>query len=221
MAASGGLLALAALAAMLVLGAFDLEQSPPAPEPASIRVPPGLAPSGPTHATPVGTTEAISPSLARLRLQGIVRSSAGGESLALVSSGQEAARSVAVGDPVLPGVVVLSIETDRVSLGPPGGTAVLVLRLESSRESSQIMPDASSISWPRDERAPSTDDVAETIHYDASGQVVPRTDTTPTATGTTAAGEVSAVTPEDQRGSGRPAGGRRNRLHGVVSSRSH
>lgn len=220
MAASGGLLALAALAAMLVLGAFDLEQSSPAPGPASIRVPPALAPTDPTHATPLGTLEAISPGLARLRLQGVVRSSAGRASLALVSSGEEAARAVAVGDPVLPGMVVLSIETDRVSLGPPGGTAVLLLRLESSRESSPTMPDASSISSPRDERAPSLDEVAETIHYDASGQVVPRPETTPAAAGHMAAGEVSAVTPEVQRSSGRPAGGRRNRLHGVVTSPS-
>lgn len=66
-----------------------------------------------------------------LRLHGVILTGAPGEGIAMISAGQGAARTVALGATVTAGMVLQSIAPDRVTIGPPGGPAAFVLSVQA------------------------------------------------------------------------------------------
>lgn len=67
---------------------------------------------------------------AELRLHGVILTGAHGEGFAMISAGQGSARTVALGAAVTAGMVLQSISSDRVAIGPPGGPAAVVLSVQ-------------------------------------------------------------------------------------------
>ncbi len=115
---------------MLLLGVFDGA----APE---TSLAPDTTPSAATDAQMRSVMDrtaddASAPSrpAAELRLHGVILTGADGEGFAMISAGQGSARTVALGAAVTAGMVLQSIASDRVAIGPPGGPAAVVLSIQ-------------------------------------------------------------------------------------------
>lgn len=217
-AGAGGLLALLALAGMLVSGGFDLEESPPWAEPRADWVPAFRSMPTSDKALAREARREANSDVARLRLQGVVSSGLHGDDMALVSSDHEAARAVGVGESVLPGLVLQSIEPDRVVLGPPGGGISFVLDLWRGEEAATT-PSWAGAGKGHGEGSRALADASREISHREEGDPsgVP-TEASTAPVGDVALGDRATVRTEEKVVAGRAARGRRNRLNGVAVS---